>query len=112
MKIRSSILRGPKFEFEIDRTIADMLPSVYKKSSRVEKTRKLYSYNGLLFSIDTDVWNDHAELGNFLEVRFRMDGSDRKAAEELLEKLGIDRSSAVQESYYAIGRSGKIYDKV
>ena len=101
--VSSFAVDRPRFEFEIDPEVADALSSVYKKTSRVEKTRTLYRYKGLVFSIDTDVMNGSVGLGNFLEVRFRMDGSDGDAAKELLGKLDIDESKAVRKSYYMIG---------
>ncbi|MDE1870774.1 MAG: CYTH domain-containing protein [Candidatus Micrarchaeota archaeon] len=95
----------PKFEFEIDPEIERNLLSIYGSESKtIEKTRTLYRYNNLVFSIDGNVLKTEngrkTSLGDFIEMRFPENRIDESLAADLLRKLKADSPARIAESYH------------
>jgi uridine kinase len=93
-----------KLEFEIDEKTEQGMASVYALQPKIiAKDRAVYSYRGLIFSIDTDVCKTEnggvTELGNFLEVPVPKSKEGLAVLASLLKVLGIDESAKILKSY-------------
>ncbi len=103
--MESNAVKRSKFEFEIDKEIADQILSVYPKQiSVVTKERTLYHLNGISFSIDEHVaevgtWGNRRGLGDFVEVRLPSWEQEQMATEGIFSALNLDPSQAVRKPY-------------
>lgn len=92
----------PKFEFEISQETENKLLPLYGSAVKtISKTRSLYEFKGIVFSLDHVMRvekDDIVSLGNFIELR----GTGKSDQEKLfvtISILGLDYKNCLRESY-------------
>lgn len=95
----------PKFEFEIDQTVADNFPAFYgKEIAVVTKQRTTFELGGLTLALDQHVTKRTAEatsvLGNFVEFqKCSRSKNDIDSLRTAAGKLQFDRLGCLLKSY-------------
>lgn len=93
----------PKFEFEIDPETEKSFLEVYGSNVKViQKNRKLYEMNGVVFSVDEVYKYEKTNkefIGNFIEFRSSSE-ADRDKMTMLAESLNLDQSLKTTKSYF------------
>ena len=86
-------------EIKVGKEIFALLESLgFTPLQRVTKERKLYHWQGLKICVD-----EVEKLGSFLEIEGR-DKGEKERIFQLLDRLGIHRSSLIRKSYLEIIR--------
>jgi len=103
---QSNTVNRPYFEFVTSDETEDAFKNIYGDTTiGVEKNRTLYSYNGTIFSLDTDVLiskngrTNRPITGEFIELRGLPDDPNLTQFEPLLKKLNIPMSNGIKKSY-------------
>lgn len=103
-KTESEYRVRPKFEFEIDDETEKSFLSIYGEQVKfIRKERVMYQLDGLIFSVDkvsSEEDGQITDLGKFLEIRSTDDMSDPNRFDGVINKLGLDKSQAIKQSYF------------
>ena len=92
-----------KFEFEIDSETEQLFLEIYRQKIRkIQKTRILCRWNGVVFSLDHVYRADEStnwtlvELGDFLEIRADYEGD----VERFIGRFNLQKQEAIKRSYF------------
>ncbi len=81
-----------KFDILIDKETAEHISEIYQETMRIKKLRELYSFEGMIFSIDnvTKVeGGNERHLGAFMELRLPQSSKIEEDIESIRSRLGI-----------------------
>ncbi|MFH0873792.1 MAG: class IV adenylate cyclase [Candidatus Komeilibacteria bacterium] len=103
-KVESEFRERPKFEFAIDaETEAAFLDIYGSKKKTITKERTLYQLDGVTLSADRVSKNEdgqEVDLGSFVEIRSTNKGANEDKVRSVIQKLGLDMTQGIKESYF------------
>jgi uridine kinase len=103
-KKQSEFRDRPKFEFEIDKEVADKFIALYgDKVKVISKERALYQLNGVVFSLDSVIREEGGEkkdLGKFIEFRSTDQTDGENKIKEVVSKINLEMENGIKESYF------------
>ena len=105
-RVESQYRDRPKFEFSIDDETKAKFLSIYGGLAKsIKKERTLYQLDGIVFSVDSvSKLEEGTEkpVGTYIEIRSTDKSVDDEKVKATLQKLGLDISKGIKESYFEL----------